>query len=341
MKFDQQEIEKCKLLIDKANNILISTHKSPDGDAIGSSTALYHILTAHGKQCEIILPDDAPDFLKWMLQDVRYKVYETDNDQVTHSIASCDLLFVCDYNHFGRVGKELETIFTASKMPAIMIDHHQQPASFPTVTMSDTSACSTCEMIYRFANLCGLDQYIGKSAATSIYCGIMTDTGSFRFDSVKAETHRIVAHLMEMGIDHAAIHREVYDTQLPERLKLVGYSLHQKLNISNDGYTAWIWLDAEELKAHSYRQGDAEGLVNYALSIKGVKLAAFFREGNNEIKISFRSKGQFDVNTFARNHWNGGGHFHAAGGSSSDSMKDVLTIFQNLLHQYAIDIKQS
>lgn len=341
MNFGQNEIDKSKRLIDNARRILISTHKNPDGDAIGSSTALYHILTSYGKECEIILPDEAPEFLRWMLQDVKYRVFESDKEQVEQSVAACDLLFVCDYNHFGRVGKELEEKLSTCAAPAIMIDHHQQPASFPVVTMSDTSACSTCEMIYRFAHLCKFEQHIKKEAGAAIYCGIMTDTGSFRFDSVTAETHRIVAQLMEIGIDHAAIHRAVYDTQLPERLKLVGYSLHQKLNISADGCTAWIWLDAGELKAHAYRQGDAEGLVNYALSIKGVKLAAFFREGNNEIKTSFRSKGQFDVNTFARTHWNGGGHFHAAGGSSADSMQNVLMKFETLLHQYATEIRES
>jgi phosphoesterase RecJ-like protein len=341
MNFGRTEIDKCNELIYSANNIIISTHKNPDGDAIGSSTAMYHILTSMGKHCEILLPDDAPEFLQWMLKGLKCLVFERETQNAIQSINSSDLIIICDYNHLGRVGKELEIILSAVMAPYIMIDHHQQPATFPIVTMSDTNACSTCELVYKFAQLCDLEKHITLEAASSIYCGIMTDTGSFRFDSVTAETHRIVASLMEMGIDHASIHREVYDTQLLARLKLVGYSISQKLFVSEDGCTAWIWLDAQELKSHSYRQGDAEGLVNHALSLKGVKLAAFFREGNNEIKTSFRSKGQFDVNTFARKHWNGGGHFHAAGGSSNEEMHVVLKKFEKLITEYSEEIRQS
>lgn len=341
MEFGTSEIETTKRLLAAAKNILISTHKNPDGDAIGSASALYHLLTQSGKKCNILLPDAAPHALQWMLIGLPVWIYDVEPEEVKNNISTCDLIIIADYNHLGRVGKELEALLTEINLPAIMIDHHQQPAPFPIVTMSDTSACSTCELVYRFAHLCGLESFMTVPFAASIYCGIMTDTGSFRFDSVTAETHRIVARLIEMGIDHAAIHREVYDTNSPERLRLLGYSISKKLHISANGATAWIWLNTEELNAHSYKQGDAEGLVNQALSINGVKLAAFFREAQNEIKTSFRSKGQFDVNSFARKHWEGGGHFHAAGGSSTLNMQETLTKFEQLIAEYAEQICNS
>lgn len=335
MEFGKPQIEAAVELMQAAQNILISTHKNPDGDAIGSSTALYHLLKASGKKCKILLPDSAPQSLQWMLRDIPVMVYETHPEEVKEEIPTFDLMIIADYNHLGRVGKELEVILHEVNIPAIMIDHHQQPAAFPVVTMSDTSACSTCELVYRFAQLCGMETLLNRQCAASIYCGIVTDTGSFRYDSVTAETHRIVSRLIEMGIDHASIHREIYDTNSPQRLRLIGYSLSKKLHISNRGTTAWIWLDAEELTAHSYQQGDAEGLVNQALSINGVKLAAFFRESKGEIKTSFRSKGQFDVNSFARKYWQGGGHFHAAGGSSALTMKETLEKFEKLIDEHS------
>jgi phosphoesterase RecJ-like protein len=341
MEFGQPQIDKTIELLAAAKNILISTHKNPDGDAIGSSTALYHLLTASGKKCKILLPDAAPQSLQWMLKELPVLVYETNPDKVKNEISSFDLIIIADYNHLGRVGKELEAILSECHLPAIMIDHHQQPAEFPVVRMIDTKACSTCELVYRFAKLCGMESLLNLSSAASIYSGIVTDTGSFRFDSVKPETHRIVAHLMEMGIDHAAIHREIYDTNSPERMRLVGYSISKKLQINESGSTAWIWLDAEELNAHAYQQGDAEGLVNQALSINGVKLAAFFREAKGEIKTSFRSKGKFDVNSFARKYWQGGGHFHAAGGSSALSMKETLEKFEQLIKEHSEEINHS
>jgi phosphoesterase RecJ-like protein len=169
----------------------------------------------------------------------------------------------------------------------------------------------------------------------------MTDSGSFRFHSVSYDTHRIAGELIALGLDHAEIHRNVYDTNLMDKLKLIGYALSEKLVVMPEHSTAFISLDKEELKRYNYRQGDTEGLVNQALSIRGVKMAAFFREGNNEIKASFRSKGTFDVNTFSRSHWQGGGHINAAGGMSTDSMHDTLQKFRELTIRYSNQINES
>jgi phosphoesterase RecJ-like protein len=218
-----------------------------------------------------------------------------------------------------------------ARQPFILIDHHQQPDSFPEIAFSDTSACSTAEMVYDFIQSLGEQDHLDATVGTCIYTGIMTDSGSFRFPSVSAHTHMIVADLIERGVSHAFIHNQVYDANLLSRLKLVGYALSERLEMLNKR-TAIISLDAATLKRFNYQPGDTEGLVNQALSLKDVNLAIFVREGANEIKLSFRSKGKFDVNTFARKYFHGGGHSNAAGGSSGSSFDAVLTKLRQTLN---------
>lgn len=225
--------------------------------------------------------------------------------------------------------------------PFILIDHHEQPGDFPKVTYSDTASCSTAQMIYRFVHACGWGDLINNASAEGIYCGIMTDSGSFRFPAVTEETHAIAGALIARGLDHARIHREVYDTNLLDRVRLVGYALNEKLVVMEEAATAYISLTAEELQRFNYRPGDTEGLVNQALSIKGIQLAAFFREGNNEIKVSFRSKGHFDVNKFARGAWNGGGHKNAAGGHTQESITAAIERFESEVRARKNEIAQS
>jgi phosphoesterase RecJ-like protein len=196
-------------------------------------------------------------------------------------------------------------------------------------------------MVFRFIEQCGWKGHLNVDIAACIYLGIMTDSGSFRFHSVSEDTHRIAGELIALGLDHSEIHRQVYDTNLMDKLKLIGYALSEKLVVMTDQSTAFISLTKEELLRYNYRQGDTEGLVNQALSIRGIKLAAFFREGSNEIKASFRSKGTFDVNAFSRAHWQGGGHINAAGGMSAESMEITLEKFQSLVHRHAADILAS
>lgn len=337
----EDQVSACQRLISDAQEIVITTHKSPDGDAIGSSHALYNALLNMGKRVTVVLPDAAPAFLQWMPGYSAALVHEETPEAVEALIAKADLIFSLDYNHLGRVGYGLEALLSKASAPFILIDHHQQPADFPTVTYSDTSSCSTAQMIYRFLWSCGWGAHINTNVAQGIYCGIMTDSGSFRFPSVTPETHRIVAHLMELGLDHAAIHREVYDTNLLDRMRLVSYALYEKLEVIPEASTAFISLTKEELERFNYRQGDTEGLVNQALSIQGIKLAAFFREGTNEIKVSLRSKGSFDVNTLSRKSWNGGGHFNAAGGHTTESMDQVLERFRKESMDLANEINNS
>ena len=337
----QQQIDRAQALIHGARKIVITTHKNPDGDAIGSAMAMHHFLKTLNKDVTTVVPDHAPDFLHWVKDYHQILAFDQQPDQIRSAISEADLLFSLDYNHLPRVGNDLCPVLEACEKPFILIDHHQQPGEFPEVTYSDTKACSTCEMVYRFIEQCGWKGHINIDVAACIYLGIMTDSGSFRFHNVSDDTHRIAGEMIALGLDHAEIHRQVYDVNLMDKLKLIGYALSEKLVVMPDQATAFISLTKEELQRYNYRQGDTEGLVNQALSIKGIKLAAFFREGSNEIKTSFRSKGSFDVNTFARTNWQGGGHINAAGGMSADDMPSTLEKFQSLVHQHAHDILAS
>ncbi len=330
-KLTEAQIKLAQELIQHSESIVITSHKSPDGDAVGSSLSLLLFLKSLGKKVTAILPDGAPDFLQWMPDYNEIIIFDQDTDKAVAAIQKADLIFALDYNHLGRVGEMMQKELTNASASFILIDHHQQPGDFAKVTYSDTSACSTCEMIYHFISECFGKDKINIPIASCIYCGIMTDSGSFRFPSVTQTTHNIVGELIALGMDHADIHRNVYDTNLLDRLKLIGYALSEKLEVISECDTAIIWLTADELKRFNHRQGDTESLVNQALSIKGVKLAVFVREGNNEIKMSFRSKGSFDVNQFARTHWNGGGHMNAAGGASFTDMPTALSKLRQLV----------
>ena len=336
-----EQITLSKSLIESAQRVVISTHRSPDGDAIGSALGLYHALRVLGKDVQVILTDGAPEFLQWIPGYAEVIILEDRPNEVMNVLQGADLLFVLDYNQYYRTGEAMETLLQQTRVPVILIDHHQQPGDFPNVCYSDTSACSTAEMVYRFLEQLAYKHCIDDACRQALYCGIMTDSGSFRFPTVSADTHRIAGEMIEAGLDHAHVHRMVYDTNMMDKLRLVGYALSQKLIVLPEAATAYITLTADELKQFNYKQGDTEGLVNQALSIQGVKLAAFFREGNNEIKASFRSKGSFDVNAYARRHWQGGGHINAAGGKSDQDMTTTIEKFEQLTLQMQDQIAAS
>jgi phosphoesterase RecJ-like protein len=340
-KLSADQIQQVKQLISNANSIVVTSHKSPDGDAVGSALAMYIFLKSLGKNAHAILPDGVPDFLQWLPGYNEITIHSSSSVKAKELIASADLIFSLDYNILSRVGNEMQIDLENAKADFILIDHHQQPGSFAKVVFSDTSACSTCEIVYHFIADCYGKDKIDTKIAEAIYCGIMTDSGSFRFPTVSKGTHEIVGEMIHSGLDHAKVHRAVYDTNRLERLRLVGYALSEKLEVDFDTNTAFVWLDKAELSRFDHQQGDTESLVNQALSIKGVKLAAFFREQDNEVKISFRSKGSFDVNKFAREHWSGGGHINAAGASSNLSMSETLEKFRGLIAIYKDQIKIS
>ncbi|MDG1766343.1 MAG: bifunctional oligoribonuclease/PAP phosphatase NrnA [Flavobacteriales bacterium] len=338
-KINSENVAAVLDLCAKAEHIVITGHRSPDGDALGSTLALSHYLSAKGFQNKVILPDDYPTFLHWMKGNDEVIIFDAKPDLAGGLIANADLIFTLDYNDLSRTGSMAEALRN-SKADMVMIDHHQQPSDYAKFTFSDTSSCSTAQMVYDFIEAAGDVALIDAEMGECIYCGIMTDSGSFRFPSVQAKTHRIAAQLIDNGLDHAKVHMAVYDTNLLDRLRLVGYALSEKLEVLEDLNVAIIYLSKEELDAHHYRAGDTEGLVNQALSIDGVKCAVFIREGNNKVKMSFRSKGDFDVNEFARAHFNGGGHKNAAGGAVSNAtVLEVLEQFKAAISTYESQLK--
>lgn len=325
---------KFKALIGKSNNIVIVTHYNPDGDAMGSSLALYTYLIKINKNVSVITPNDYPEFLHWLPHHKKVVNYNTQTKKATNLIAKSDLIFTLDFNNYSRL-EGLGDVLAESTAKKVIVDHHQQPDNYATLYYHDVKTGSTCELIYEL--ICGLGgkKLIDKNIASCIYTGIMTDTGSFRFDSVTPATHKIIADLIATGIKANDIHSAVYDTYSESRVKLLGYCLTEKMVVMPEYQTAYISVTENELQRFNFQKGDTEGIVNYPFSIKGIRFCVFFSESEGKVKMSFRSKGKFDVNQFARKHFNGGGHINAAGGRGDTSnLKQTIDEFVKLLPTY-------
>lgn len=311
----------------KAEKIVITAHKSPDGDSIGSSTALHQILNKWGKQVANVHPDPAPSFLNWVPFQHEIISYETDPSQAKALIESADLIFCLDYNEPSRVGSEMQTVLEQAKAVKIMIDHHLHPSEFCSLRISEPSICSTAQLVYEWMEEINQLSVVDAAIGTSLYLGLMTDTGSFRFPSVNSKTHLILADLISKGVKHWEIHEAVYDTNTLDRIRLKGYALSEKLVCLEGLPVAYASLSEEELKRFNYQKGDTEGLVNQILGIDGIKMAVFFAEKDGKIKISFRSKGEYFVNELANTHFSGGGHAYASGGISDESLEATIEKF--------------
>ncbi len=331
---DEKTTLRVKQLLNSPKKIVIAGHKNPDGDAIGSCLGLYFFLKGEGHSPTVIMPNDFPDFLKWMPGVDEIIVFEKDVEKSNECISEADLIFTLDFNSLDRVGN-LQEPLEQSNAKFIMIDHHQQPADYPDATYSDVSMSSTAQMVFHFIQALDKEERLTYEIAVNLYTGIMTDTGSFRFSSTTPTTHRVVAKLMEAGADSAEIYQNVYDTNSPDRMKLLGVAL-KNMHILPEYHTAYITLTQKELDQHNFKKGDTEGFVNYALSIKDIYFATIFIENKQEniVKMSFRSKGSFSVNDFARAHYNGGGHINAAGGKSSQSLNKTVKEFISILPRY-------
>lgn len=330
-----------KTLLSIPKKIAIIPHRNPDGDAIGSTLALHQYLLQLGHECQVISPNQAPDFLHWMPGFDQIINFERQNELAKDCIAQAQLIFTLDFNHLSRVGDVMQANLEAASADFIMIDHHQSPDSYAQHTYSDTSICATCQMVYHFIDgLEDLDK-ITPDMAQCLYTGIMTDTGSFKYAATTATTHRVTADLIEKGAQNAEIHRAIYDTNSPSRLHLLGCAL-KNMEILPAYKTAMIHLSQAELDQYEYKKGDTEGLVNYGLSIAGVHFSTIFIENKEEkiIKMSFRSQGDFSVNEFARAHFNGGGHNNAAGGRSDLSLSETLAQFKEILPTYKNELNK-
>lgn len=336
---NSEDVRKVKELLSTPKKICIIPHKNPDGDAIGATLGIMHALKSGGHQISAIVPNDFPAFLKWMPGTDQLLNYEKASDDLRLRITGADIIFALDFNDLGRIGI-MEQDVTASRATIIMIDHHQEPTDFAAIAFSDPGMSSTCEMVYNFIMAIGQGAVLSAELATCLYAGILTDTGSFKYDATSSTTHRVAAALIDAGADHGAIHRAIFDTFTADRLRLLGTAL-KNLTILEEYYTAYITLSQGELDAHNFKKGDTEGFVNYGLAIADVRFAVIFIENSDEeiIKISFRSQGDFSVNEFARDHFNGGGHRNAAGGKSELSLAETVAYFKDLLPKYKEDLK--
>ena len=333
---NEKDIQAITELLATPKKIAIIPHRSPDGDAMGSTLGLYHFLLKLNQQPVVIAPNDFPEFLAWLPASATVLVYETDRVNCTKVLNDAELVFTLDFNALHRTG-EMEQVLNKLTVPMIMIDHHQLPDTYAAFTYSDTSFGSTCEMIYNFIVLLNQKSLIDKTIATCLYTGILTDSGGFRFPKTTGTTHRIVAEFIELGVENTEIPTLLFDNNSYERLQLLGRAL-QNMKVLFDKKTSYISLSQKELDEFKYVKGDTEGIVNYGLTIKGIVFAAIFIEHRDEniIKISFRSQGDFDVNQFAREHFNGGGHINAAGGKSEESLSATVAKFVELVHQLNI-----
>ena len=320
--------------IQNPQKIVVTLHQKPDGDAMGSTLGLYHFLIQFGHEVNVISPTNWADFLKWMPGCASVLDYEKESKKSDVLIENADWIFCLDFNTLSRT-KNMETALLNTKATRILIDHHQQPQTEVFgFGVSDTTKSSTAEMVYDFIINAGYDDKINNEVAQCLYAGVMTDTGSFRFPSTSADVHVMISNLKTKGLNHSIIHEALYDNFSENRLRFIGNTLLNRMEVIYEYNTALIYITQDDLIKYNIKTGDTEGLVNYPLSIEGIKLAAIFIDRGEERKCSFRSKGSFDVNTFSRTHFNGGGHFNAAGGQSYEPLELVVSTFKQVIKNY-------
>jgi phosphoesterase RecJ-like protein len=313
--------------------ILITTHTNPDGDAIGSSLAMYGYLRKKGHIVSVMIPDPDPAFLHWMPFHSSILIFHDQREACLAAIGDAEVIFCLDYNGLGRLSNAEQPVRNTRAIK-VLIDHHRDPNPDFDYMLSVIETSSTSELVYDFIAGCGDSGLIDPEIAACIYAGIITDTGSFSYSCNYEKTYLITADLYRKGIDGEHIHRLVYDTYSEGRLRLLGYSISEKLVVLQELHTAYIYLSKEDLDRFGYQVGDTEDIVNYGLSVEGINLAALFSERDGVVRVSLRSKGNFSVNDIARKFFNGGGHANAAGANSYVSLEETVRIFVEMLPGY-------
>jgi len=329
----EESIHKVSKAIDQAENFIIVVHVGPDGDAMGSSLALWHYLMTLDKTPVVIVPNAFPNFLAWMPGSECVLVYQDFKEKCDDLIAKTDLIFTLDFNTPNRLGK-LEDAVMNSTAPKILIDHHLHPGNYAEITISHPEISSTSELIFRLICRMGDFAKINLACAECVYTGMMTDTGGFTYNSNKQEIYTIISELIKLGVDKDDIYRKVFNNYSADRMRLMGYALFSKMKVYPEYKTALITVSLKELEQFNYQIGDAEGLVNLPLSIEGVVFSVFMREDTDKIKISLRSQGTFPANKVSADLFNGGGHLNAAGGESYISMQETVKKFESALDDY-------
>ncbi len=326
-------IHKVEKELNRADKIVIVVHVGPDGDAMGSSLAMWHYLMTIEKEPVVIVPTAFPNFLSWMPGSENVLVYEQKKSICDEIIANAELIFTLDFNVPNRLAK-METAIMNAAAPKILVDHHLHPGDYAKVTISYPEISSTSELIFRLICRLGDFSKINMACAECIYTGMMTDTGAFTYNSNKPEIYIIINELIKIGVDKDAIYRLVFNNYSADRMRLMGYALYNKMKVYPEYKAALITLSLNELKEFNYQNGDAEGLVNLPLSIDGVLFSVFMREDSDKIKISLRSQGTFPANKVSADLFNGGGHLNAAGGESYTTLDEAIQKFEKALPDY-------
>lgn len=333
-----EDIVKLKEVFHSKSKIVLTVHSNPDGDALGSALALQGVLHQLGNSVIVVSPNSFPGFLSWLPGVADILVFDQQSKQVKEVIQEADYIFSLDYNAPKRSGN-LSDLLVKSEAIKVMIDHHIDPdTDFYNLTFSKIAVSSTAELVYELLETMGFLEYLNKEIAENIYVGIITDTGSFSFSIKNPATFTICARLIDLGVDGEKVHRLVYDTFSENRLRLLGHAINNCMMVLDNYKTAIITLSIRDLQRFKYQIGDTEGLVNYPLSMEHINFAILVTERKDQIRLSFRSKGSFSVNDFARLHFDGGGHYNAAGGNASLSLKETVSSLLSLLPQYAADL---
>ncbi len=337
MIFTQEDISQLEHIIAQATNIVLVNHANPDADTVGSALALQNVLLQMDKNVSVVGPNSIPDFMQWMPGQENIVIHDEAGKKVNKLIAEADLLFAMDFNAPHRTAN-LEKALLEAQAKKVLIDHHLFPdKDYFDLMFSFPNMSSTSELLFDIFRASSLKQYINQTIATHIFVGLMTDTGSFAYSCNQPETFETAAALIRYGVDVKRTHDLIYNNNSVDRLRALGYSLSEKLKVFPEHHAAYISLSSEEIYRYGDREGLTEGMVNYALSIRGVCFAALLTEKGDKIKISFRSKGDFSVNDFARKFFHGGGHHNAAGGKSHLSLEKTIEKLEQLIYKLNIE----
>jgi phosphoesterase RecJ-like protein len=321
-------------LLAQPQKIVITTHHKPDGDAMGSSLGLYNYLIQLGHHARVITPTDYPEFLEWMPGNGDVIIYTEQKEKADALIADAEIIFCLDFNALGRIN-EMGIKVGESSAYKVMIDHHLEPEDFDDYRYWNINACATAQLVYTFiVEVLNNKQLVNQDVATCLYTGIMTDSASFRLPNTTASVHRIAADLIDAGAVNWRIHELVYNSSSESRLRFLGHCLVNRLEVLNEYNTAIITVNKDDLQKYNVITGDTEGIVNYALSISNVHLAALIVERSDKVKLSLRSKGEFPANEICKKYFSGGGHRNAAGGYSTGSLEEVVNQFKLILPKY-------
>ncbi len=316
-----------------SSTIVIMPHVNPDGDAVGSALGLAGILKNAGKQVVVISPNHYPGFYKWMSGSNEAVIYSSEKEKAAKILQEAGMLICLDFNHLSRTG-DLKELVAKYSGPSILIDHHPYPENFTDLLISHPEYSSTAELVFHVVKAIGYETYIDQKSAECLFCGIMTDTGSFDYNVSDPQTFKTVSDLLSYGISPEEIHDRVFDNYSADRMRLLGHCLSECMEVFPEYHAAVMYLSKEVQKKYNFVNGDSEGFVNYPLSIKGIHFSTLFTEKDDHVKASFRSKGEFAVNEFASENFNGGGHRNAAGGEVFASLEDTLRKYKELLPVY-------